>query len=147
MNMTLDQIMKEWTKDSVIDPTELGEESIKIPQLHSKYLKIYYEERRKLKAIEFSGKELSLNKYEYYNGRMSQDELDKLEWAPFQKKLMKHEIEMHIESDQDIIKNNMKIVNQKEKMEFLEEVIKNLNQRNFQIRNAIEWKKFIQGVQ
>jgi len=145
--MTLDQIMKEWTKDSVIDPTELGEESIKIPQLHSKYLKIYYEERRKLKAIEFSGKELSLNKYEYYNGRMSQDELDKLEWAPFQKKLMKHEIEMHIESDQDIIKNNMKIVNQKEKMEFLEEVIKNLNQRNFQIRNAIEWKKFIQGVQ
>ena len=42
---------------------------------------------------------------------------------------------------------DMKMVNQKEKMSFLEEVIKNLNQRNFQIRNAIEWKKFTQGVQ
>jgi len=144
--MTLDQMIDEWRKDSIIDATELGEESIKIPQLHSKYLKIYYEERRKLKAYEFGIKELALIKHEYYNGRLTQDELNKLELQPFPKKLMKHEIEMHLESDSDIIKHNMKIVNQKEKIDFLEEVIKNLNQRNFQIRNAIEWKKFTQGV-
>jgi hypothetical protein len=145
--MTLDQIMDEWRKDSSIDSTELGEESLKIPQLHSKYMKMYYEERRKLKAYEFAVKDLALKKHEYYNGRLTQDELDELNWEPFPKKLMKHEIEMHLESDSDIIKHNMKMVNQKEKMSFLEEVIKNLNQRNFQIRNAIEWKKFTQGVQ
>jgi hypothetical protein len=60
---------------------------------------------------------------------------------------MKNEIDMYIDSDKDIIGNNMRIVNQKEKLGFLEEVLKNLNQRNFQIRNAIEWKKFTQGVQ
>ena len=53
---------------------------------------------------------------------------------------------MYIDSDKEIIEKNMRIVMQKEKLDFLEEVIKNLNQRNFQIKNAIEWRKFTQGV-
>ena len=48
--MTLDQLMEEWRKDSPVDSTELGIASLKIPELHSKYLKIYFEERRKLKG-------------------------------------------------------------------------------------------------
>jgi hypothetical protein len=143
--MTLDQLMEEWRKDASVDTTELGNESLKIPELHSKYLKLYFEERRKLKALEFQSKDLSL-KYEYYNGRMSQEELDELNWNPFVKKLMKNEIDMYLDSDKDIITNNIRIVNQKEKISFLEEVLKNINQRNFQIKNAIDWRKFTQGV-
>lgn len=145
--MTLDQIMEEWRVDAPVDSTELGVASLKIPELHSKYLKIYFDERRKLKAYEFQSKDLSLKKYEYYNGKMSQEELDELNWEPFMKRLMKNEIDMYLDSDKDIIQNNIRIVNQKEKLAFLEEVIKNLNQRNFQIKNAIEWKKFTNGVQ
>ena len=63
------------------------------------------------------------------------------------KRLMKNEIDMYLESDKDIIQSSVKIVNQKEKLAFLEEVIKNINQRNFQIKNAIDWKKFTNGVQ
>lgn len=145
--MKLEEISQEWIKDSKIDTTELDIESIKIPQLHSKYLKIYFEERRKLKALEFQSKELFLNKYEYYNGRLSDEELEKLNWEPFVKRLMKNEVDLYIESDKEIIQNNMRIVNQKEKLDMLEEILKNLNQRNFQIKNAIDWKKFTQGVQ
>lgn len=145
--MTLDQLMDEWRKDSPVDSTELAVESLRIPELHSKYLKIYFEERRKLKALEFQTKELFLKKYEYYNGKLSMEELDELNWEPFQKRLMKNEIEMYLNSDKEIIQNNIRIVNQQEKLDFLQEVIKNLNQRNFQIKNAIEWRKFTQGVQ
>jgi hypothetical protein len=145
--MTLDQLMEEWRKDSSVDSTELGNESLKIPELHSKYLKLYFDARRTLKAVEFQSKELFLQKYEYYNGKMSEEELEKLGWEPFLKRLMKNEIEMYLESDKDIIQKNLKIVMQKEKLAFLEEVIKNINQRNFQIKNAIEWRKFTQGVQ
>jgi hypothetical protein len=145
--MTLEQLMEEWRKDSAIDSTELGLASMKVPELHSKYLKIYFEERRKLKAHEFSSKELFLKKYEYYNGKMSQEELDEMNWEPFMKRLMKNEIDMYLESDKDIVQTNIRIVNQKEKLAFLEEVIKNINQRNFQIKNAIDWKKFTNGVQ
>lgn len=49
--MTLDEIINEWKSDAVIDKTSLGTESLKIPVLHSKYMKIYYEERRKLKSL------------------------------------------------------------------------------------------------
>jgi hypothetical protein len=145
--MTLDQLMDEWRKDSPVDSTELAVESLRIPELHSKYLKIYFEERRKLKALEFQTKELFLKKYEYYNGKLSIEELDELKWEPFQKRLMKNEVDMYLNSDKDIIANNIRIVNQQEKLDFLQEVIKNLNQRNFQIKNAIEWRKFTQGVQ
>lgn len=145
--MTLDQLMEEWRKDSTIDSTELGQASMKVPELHSKYLKVYFEERRKLKAHEFSSKDLFLKKYEYYNGKMSQEELDEMSWEPFMKRLMKNEIDMYLESDKDIVQTNIRIVNQKEKLAFLEEVIKNINQRNFQIKNAIDWKKFTNGVQ
>jgi hypothetical protein len=145
--MTLDQLMEEWRKDSPVDSTELAVESLRIPELHSKYLKIYFEERRKLKALEFQTKELFLKKYEYYNGKLSIEELDELKWEPFQKRLMKNEVDMYLNSDKDIIANNIRIVNQQEKLDFLQEVIKNLNQRNFQIKNAIEWRKFTQGVQ
>jgi hypothetical protein len=144
--MTLDQMMEEWRKDASIDTTELGNESTKIPELHSKYLKIYFDERRKLKAMEFQSKDLYLKKYEYYHGRMSQDELDELNWEPFVKRLMKNEVDLYLESDKDIITTNIKVVNQKEKLSYLEEVLKNINQRNFQIKNAIEWKKFTNGL-
>jgi len=145
--MKLEEISQEWIKDAKIDTTELDIESIKIPQLHSKYLKIYFEERRRLKALEFQNKEMYLNKYEYYNGRLSDEELKNLNWEPFMKRLMKNEVDLYLESDKDIIGNNMRIVNQKEKLDMLEEILKNLNQRNFQIKNAIDWKKFTQGVQ
>jgi hypothetical protein len=145
--MTLDQMMEEWRLDATVDSTELGIASLKIPELHSKYLKIYFDERRKLKALEFQSKDLSLKKYEYYNGKLSQEELDELNWEPFVKRLMKNEVDMYLDSDKDIIQNNVRIINQKEKLAFLEEVLKNVNQRNFQIKNAIEWKKFTQGVQ
>ena len=144
--MTLDQIMDAWREDSSIDSTELGTESLKVPELHSKYLKIYFDERRKLKALEFQSKELGLKKYEYYNGKMSQEELDEFNWEPFMKRLMKNEVDMYLDSDKEIIQSNVRMTNQKEKISFLEEVIKNINQRNFQISNAINWKKFTQGV-
>lgn len=144
--MTLDQISEEWRKDAAIDSTELGTESLKIPQLHSKYMKIYFDERQKLKAYEFKSKETFLKKYEYFNGRMSREELEEAGWEPFVKKLLKHEIDMYLDSDKDIINIKMRMEAQKEKIDFLEEVLKNLNQRNYQIRNAIEWQRFTNGV-
>ncbi len=144
--MNLEQIAEEWRKDSNIDSTELGNESLKIPELHSKYLKIYFGERQRLKGFEFQLKELSRKKYEHYNGRLSYNELEELGWEPFAKKLMKNEIDMYIDSDKDIMDIAMRITAQSEKIHFLEEVLKNINQRNYQIKNAIDWRKFTNGV-
>lgn len=144
--MTLDQILDDWKKDSSIDSTELGVESIKIPELHSKYMQIYFGERQRLRGYEFQLKEIYLRKYEYYNGRMSQEELEQYSLEPFVKRLMKNEIDHYIDADKDVNTVKMKITAQNEKISLLEEIVKNLNQRNFQIRNAIEWAKFTNGT-
>ena len=39
--MNLDKIQEMWEKDSQIDPDNLHDESLKIPQLHSKYYTLY----------------------------------------------------------------------------------------------------------
>ena len=52
---------------------------------------------------------------------------------------------MFLESDRDIIELNDKIEYQKEKINYLETIIKSLSTRGFLIKNSIEWKKFIMG--
>jgi len=59
---------------------------------------------------------------------------------------MKNEVDMYIDSDSDITNINVRLTAQSEKIDFLVEVLKNLNQRNYQIKNAIDWQKFTNGV-
>ena len=74
--MKLDEIQTMWVSDSQIDRTELGEESLKIPQLHSKYYNLFSAERMALRKMEQEYKELYRIKFEYYNGTISEEDLN-----------------------------------------------------------------------
>ena len=43
--MKLEEVQELWNRDREIDIAELAIESVRIPQLHDKYLKIYIDER------------------------------------------------------------------------------------------------------
>lgn len=144
--MKLEEIQNLWEKDSVIDRAELGEESLRIPQLHSKYFKIYSDERMVLRALERSYSVLKHKKYEYFNGTISQDELNSEGWEPCQLKLLKSDIPMYIESDPDIQKIQTRIDMQQEKVDFVESIIKNLPSRGYQIKAALDWERFKVGA-
>ena len=101
--MNIDEIHELWSKDSKIDQDELAEESLKTPQLHSKYLKLYYSERLKLKQYDFKYRELLKLKHEYYNGLISEEDLRENGWEPNQLKIMKSDIQMYIDADSDVI--------------------------------------------
>ena len=144
--MKLEEIQSEWENDTVIDRTELGEESIKIPKLHSKYYKWYSRERLHLVGLQEELKTLKKDKYDYYSGVLDRDELDDRGWEPIQLRILKSDLSMHIDSDKDIVKHNLKIAYSKEKVEFVEAIIKTLNIRSYQINNAIQWEKFKVGT-
>lgn len=144
--MKLEDIQNNWEKDSNIDRIELGEESLKISQLHSKYFKIFSTERLQLKKWEKDYKLLYKTKYEYYNGVLSQEELKQNGWEPFSLKVLKTDLHIYIDSDKDIVEYQLRIDMQKEKIDFLENIIKNLNSRGYQINNAIAWEKFKVGA-
>ena len=144
--MKLEDIQLLWEKDCNIDRTELGEESLKISQLHSKYFKLYSSERLLLKKLDKDYKDMYRTKFEYYNGVLSHDELKENGWEPFSLKVLKSDLHIYLDSDRDITNFQLKIDMQKEKIDFLENIIKSLNTRGYQIKSAIDWEKFKVGA-
>lgn len=144
--MKLEEIFDEWSKDSEIDRTELGSESLRIAKLHVKYFRMFSEERLVLKKMDTEHKVLYKNKCEWLNGTMDQETLKELEWKPNFLKIMKSELQMYVDADQDIIKSNLRMSIQQEKVSVLESIIKSLQGRSFNIRAAIDWEKFKTGM-
>lgn len=143
--MTLEEIMDSWSKDCDIDRTELGEESLRIPQLHSKYYKIFAQERLKLRKMESEFKAMKLEKYEFYTQGPS-DETPSHWRLPPRGMVLKADVPMYMDADRDVIDFSLRIGYQQEKIEYLENIVKTLNNRNFMIKNAIEWHRFTHGA-
>ena len=143
--MKLEDIQELWHRDSEIDYTELGTESIRIPLIHDKYLKIFIDERIRLKGVEFELSKMVRIKTEYYSGKMSQEELEKRGWEQYLGRLLKNEMANYIESDDDVIKLKQQLVVLQEKINYLDSVIRMINNRGFQIKNALDWLKFSHG--
>ena len=144
--MKLEEIQELWNRDREIDITELATESIRIPQIHDKYLKIYVDEKIKLRKLQLNLAKISKMKSDYYSGRMSQEALDRLEWQPFLVKVLKGEVNSYVESDDDIIKLKETIALMEEKINYIDSVIRMINNRGFQIKSAIDWIKYKDGI-
>lgn len=144
--MTLEDIFELWSKDCDIDRTELGEESLKISQLHAKYFKIFSTERLSLRKLESDLKILKKYKHEWYAGSLDYDDMNELGWEPNPLKILRADIPQYIEADKDYIELTLKISYQKEKVDFLEQAIRSLNSRGFNIKSAVEWEKFKVGI-
>ena len=144
--MKLEEIQELWNRDREIDISELATESIRIPQIHDKYLKIYVDEKIKLRKLQLNLAKISKMKSDYYSGRMSQEELDRLEWQPFLVKVLKGEVNSYVESDDDIIKLKETIALMEEKINYIDSVIRMINNRGFQIKSAIDWIKYKDGI-
>ena len=145
--MKIENIMEEWTKDTIMDNTSLDKESLKIPNLHSKWLIILSKERQKLKSIYI--KRQSLNKVlgEYYRGELNNPEdLEELKREPYPKTVINSLLQQHIDADDEMIKTNLKMAYQQETVDVLDEIMKAINGRQWNIRNAIEWRKFENAV-
>jgi hypothetical protein len=143
--MEIDEIHNLWNVDSKIDDLELDQESLKIPQLHSKYMRIITKENSILSKMMYAHKMLERDKFEYYAGKMCDEDLQERGWEPLNLKIMKNDIPRYIEGDKDIIRSLMKISDYREKVALLKSIIDSINSRSFIITNAIKWKKFISG--
>jgi ABC-type enterochelin transport system ATPase subunit len=144
--MNLDELKVMIKKDLDIDQTALDVESSRTPQIHNKYLVMFMDEKLKLKRMNNELSVLRRNKWLYYTGRMSQEELTQFGWEPFELNILKTEADDMIESDADYIKASEKVNFQEEKVSYLESVIKIVQNRQWQIRAMIDWLKFTQGV-
>ncbi len=143
--MKLEDVEKLWEEDCQIDRSALDEESLKIPYLHNKYYKIYLREKLHLK-VEQSGYTAYFKlKHEYYTGKLSTQECKDYGWEPFPF-VLKGDIQIYLDADKELSDRLIKLQVQKEKVEFLENIIKTLNNRGYLIKNAIDFRRFANGT-
>jgi hypothetical protein len=140
----LEQVLENWKRDSEIDQTEPGKELIRIPILHNKYLTILTKHKIATKKAHFDYLRMRKIKWEYYTGKMSQEELEQYGWAPFQFTL-KSDITTYLEADADLIKLLEKKVYHEEVVSVIESIMSELKSRTFQLKDFISWEKFIGG--
>lgn len=132
-----------WDKDSIIDPDNLHEESIKIPQLHAKYFTVYNTITLLREKAEETYKTVRLERYNYYTGKAP---IEVYVEEPFPYKIRdKEALQRHMDADQRLIKVEMKLKYYDTILKFLEDILKMISNRSFQIKNSIEWHKFVSG--
>ena len=107
------------------------------------WVKIFSDYKFKKKLAVLDLKQLNRRKFEYYAGRGSVEDYKE---EPFDLKVLKSDLPMYIESDSQVKELQMKIDMYEIIIEYLESVIRMINNRSYQIKNAIEWKSFIEGI-
>jgi hypothetical protein len=144
--MNIEQLYESWEEDCFIDDDHLDKSSIATAKLHSKYLRLLIQHKMKIAAYQAEYNNLRQAKFRYYRGEMPRDELVERNWSQWQGvKPLKNEMEEFLTGDQDLNKIDLKIAYIKVMVEALESILKQIGSRDWAIRNAIEYKKFIAG--
>jgi len=141
--INLDKIQSMWQEDCKIDIDNMHEESIKIPQLHSKYHEILNNLillRTKAQKIQ---KSVRHERYEYYSGKADPDVYEK---EPFPKKVRdKDALIRYMDADDRVSDANLKVEYYDVMINYTESILKQISNRTYQIKNSIEWHKFQAG--
>lgn len=147
--MELDEIVKMWKKDCIIDDINLDLATIQCASYHSKYLELHSLSKLRLKKTMSKFNVLERDKWMYYTGKMTKEEMDKRGWDydPYNGviKPMKSDIDKYIKTDKDILKMFDLIDYQKTIVETLDEIMNTIRWRHSAIKNVIEARKFVAG--
>ena len=141
----LDELLELWRQDSQIDRTEPGKALLDIPKLHSKYLNILSKHRLLSKDAEFKYNKMKRLKWEYYTGKLDDDQLKQYGWEPFPF-VLKSDITTYLESDEDLNKYIVSKAVHDEIVDVCTSIMKELNNRAWELKSYIDWEKFIQGI-
>lgn len=129
--------------DSRVDMSGIAEESLKVIELHAKYLGFYQEEKRILTLIDEEYRKLKLRKMEYYLGRAE----DKVyEDNPLHLKVPRQDLDFYLDADEELCDLKRKVAISQNKVDTIKGFIEqNLNQRSYNFRNAIQFLNWSQG--
>ena len=144
MSITLDKLQEMWEKDSKINPDELHTESLNIPSLHAKYFELYNTIFLLRKKAEQQRKNIKHERYEYFSGKADPDVyVDN----PFPKKIRdKDTMTKYLDADEKLSTSSLKIDYYDTMLVYIESILKVIQNRTFQIKNAIEFMKFNSGL-
>ena len=141
--LSLETIQEMWEKDSKMNQDELDTESLKIPQLHARYYNLYNTILLMRKRDEAVYTSSLLDRRKYYTGKATSDIYAQ---EPFPYKVRdKDDLKLYLDSDEKLSKVKLKIEYYDTMLKYLEEILRQVSNRTYQIKNAIEWRRFSSG--
>ena len=144
MSLDLESIQEMWKKDSDIDRDNLHEESLKIPSLHAKYFELYNTIFLLRKKAEQRRKNIRHERYEYYSGKADPDTYIQ---DPFPKKVRdKDTMQKYLDADERLSGVSLKIDYYETMLVYIESILKQVSNRTYHIKNAIEFMRFNSGL-
>ena len=144
--MTTQEILDMWASDTKLDDLNLDLESIKVPMLHGKYLALLSKERGKVRELTASKKTLTRLLTAYYTGKATPDDLSKLGREQFLERVLRGDVEDRILNDPAMVRLESTLGMHQECVLVLEEIMKSINNRGFQIKNVIDWRRLTVGM-
>ena len=141
--MTFDELQQLAEKDLKINDTELDLESLKTPQIYNKYLKHYTKYKLLLTRAESDYSTLKREKWEYYTGKADPKVYEE---KPFDLKILKTDLDKYLDADIDLQKAIQKVKYLDTTVDFLERTLRQVSNRTYTIKNAIEWRRFTSGA-
>ena len=144
MNLNLETIQEMWEKDSKIDIDNLHTESLNIPILHAKYFELYNTILLLKKKAEQQKKNVRHEKYEYFTGKADPELYIE---NPFPKKIRdKDTMQKYLDADEKLSTVCLKIDYYDTMLVYIESILKMIQNRTYQIKNAIEFMRFNAGL-
>ena len=142
--MNLETIQSMWEKDSQIDKDNLHDESLKIPALHAKYHELFNNILLLRKKAEQQRKNIRHERYEYFSGKADPDVYIE---NPFPKKIRdKDTMQKYLDADDKLSGVSLKIDYYDTMLVYIESILKQVSNRTYQIKNAIEFMRFNAGL-
>ena len=141
--MNLDELKLQVQNDLKVDDEHLDTESLKNQEIKAKYLDIKSKYELLLFKAKGEYKRIYRDKWEYYGGKADAKVYVS---KPFDIKVLKTDLSVYITSDEDVIDAENKIGYLETVVDYIKGVIKSVDNRGWDIKNAIEWKKFEAGV-
>jgi|TARA_B110000263_G_scaffold86687_1_gene75760 hypothetical protein len=148
--MNTEQILEMWKNDGQIDELKLDDTTIRMARIHSKYLELLTIAKMTRKKYDLEYKTLLKDKWLYYNGKLSKDQIDAFKWQydPFGglNKPLKGDMNYYYDADTDIQRSQALLEVQKIQVETIEEIMSTIRWRHQNIGNIIKWRSFEAGV-
>jgi len=141
--MDLEQLQDLADKKLKINDTELDIESLNTPVLHNEFLKHLTKFKLMLSRAETEHNILKRDKWEYYTGKA---DASVYALKPFDLKILRTDIDKYLDADIDLQKSKQKVDYLSTTVDFLDKTIRQIANRGFTIKNAIDWRKFTSGA-
>ena len=140
----LEKIQEMWERDSTIDPDNLHTESLNIPVLHARYYDMYNNIILLKKKSEQQKRNIRHQKYEYYTGKADPDVYIE---NPFPKKIRdKDTLQKYMDADESLSQASLKVEYYDVMLSYLQDILKMIHNRTYQIKNSIDYQRFASGL-